>query len=105
MVPVVSPVVDHSALEIVIEPIVTGTFPVLLMVAGRVEVAWRTVDGKESDVGVICHDADAAAPVPWIAMFSGDEGSLLVIVRVAFAAVVLDAENVTVKLLLVPGAN
>jgi hypothetical protein len=61
---------------------------------------------KESEVGVTCHEADETSPVPWTAtVIKGEAGSSLVMVREAFDEVALEAEKVTVKFLLAPGAS
>jgi len=68
-------------------------------------VDWSTTVAKERDAGIVCHDADAACPVPCTATLRGDLGESLVIVRVALTVLALEAVKVMVKVLFAPGAS
>jgi hypothetical protein len=87
------------------ELVVIATLPVFLIAAESVWVDWSATVEKERDVGIICHDADVACPVPWIATVRGDVGASLVIVRVALTVLALEAVKVTVKVLFAPAAS
>lgn len=105
VVPEARPVVDHSGLEMLTELIVTEALPVFLTVPGRARVDWRATVPNERAVGFNCQAADAVWPVPWTATVVGEDGTPLVIVRVALAVAVLEAVNETVKVWLAPGAS